>query len=604
MNAMTRTSSIWMLSTMVSLAGMTAPAAAQQAPDSETHIRELIRLAAERVANGQIGAPTPGQANQSPSIQTASATGDTRPIVRLSLDEAVKLALDNNLDIAVQRLNPQINDIAIASIRAVYHPSLTSQVGTGTSANASTQTIAGNPAGFAIDTGTTTYNGGIAQSLPWGGGSLAVQLNNSRTTTTSGTATINPLYGPLWTGQYTQPIMRGLRIDSTRQQLGVTKITRDISDVQLRASIINTLSNVRNAYWDYVFAVQSVQVAQQSVALSQKLVEDNQTRVQVGTMAPLDVVQARSELATNQQALVTAQSTRRTNELALKRLIVGGTADANWGAAIDPTDRPDFRPEPVDVEAAVRRALSERTDITIVKKSIESNDVTLRYLKDQLLPQADLVGLYGASGLGGTFLQRGNNGGITGPVIGTVPGGYGDALSTLFKNNYPRWQVSMNFSYPLGLSTQQASVARARVQLSQVEAQVKQVELQVATEVTNAAITVQNTVEAVQAAQAARDLAQQKLTAEQSKFEVGMSTNYFVVQAQRDLATAQNSELQAMLNHRKAVVELERNQQTTLQSANITILSAAGAGGGTAPAGAAGTTAASATTTGTTTAGR
>jgi hypothetical protein len=220
------------------------------------------------------------------------------------------------------------------------------------------------------------------------------------------------------------------------------------------------------------------------------------------------------------------------------------------------------------------------------------------------MPQADLVGLYGVTGVGGTQFITTSGNGVTRQVTGTIPGGYGDALSTLFRNNYPRWQVSMNFSYPLGLSTQEASVARARVQLSQVEAQVKQVELQVATEVTNAAITVQNTVEAVQAAQAARDLSQQKLTAEQSKFEVGMSTNYFVVQAQRDLATAQNSELQALLNHRKAVVELERVQQTTLQSANITILSAAGAGGGTAAGGTAGATAASATTTGTTTAGR
>jgi outer membrane protein TolC len=522
MNAMTRTSSIWMLSTMVSLAGMTAPAAAQQAPASETHIRELIRLAAERVANGQIGAPTPGQANQSPSIQTASAAGDTRPIVRLSLDEAVKLALDNNLDIAVQRLNPQINDIAIASIRAVYHPSLTSQIGTQSTTTPSTSTIIGNAVGTGVDAGVTTYNGGVTQSLPWGGGSLSVQLNNTRQTSTGLTSLYNPQYSPFWSGQYTQPLLRGFKIDSTRQQLQVTKLTRDISDVQLRASIINTLSNVRNAYWDYVFAVQSVQVAQQSVSLSGKLVEDNQTRVQVGTMAPLDVVQARSELATNQQALV----------------------------------------------------------------------------------PAELVGLNGVTGVGGTQFITTSGNGVTRQVTGTIPGGYGDALSTLFRNNYPRWQVSMNFSYPLGLSTQEASVARARVQLSQVEAQVKQVELQVATEVTNAAITVQNTVEAVQAAQAARDLSQQKLTAEQSKFEVGMSTNYFVVQAQRDLATAQNSELQALLNHRKAVVELERVQQTTLQSANITILSAAGAGGGTAAGGTAGATAASATTTGTTTAGR
>jgi outer membrane protein len=579
----------------LSLAAATAAVSAQQ-QTSEARIQDLIRLAAERVANGQLGAPTPGQ-----SVQTPSATGDSRPMVRLSLDEAVKLALDRNLDIAVQRLNPQINDIAIASLRAVYHPSLTSQIGTQSTTNPSTSTITGNLVGTGVDTAVTTYNGGVAQSLPWGGSSLSVQLNNIRQTTTGQTSLYNPVYSPLWSGQVTQPVLRGFKIDNTRQQLQVTKLTRDISDVQLRASIINTLSNVRNAYWDYVYAVQSVEVARQSLDLAGKLVQDNQTRVQVGTMAPIDVVQAQSEAATRQQALVAAESSRRTNELALKRLIVSGTEDPNWGASLDPTDRPDFRPEPVDVEAAVRRALSERTDIAIVKKSMESNDVTLRYLRDQTLPQADLVGLYGVSGLGGTqFVTTGT--GITRQVTGTIPGGYGDALASLFRNSYPRWQVSMNFSYPLGLSTQEAAVARARVQLSQVAAQVKQVELQVATDVTNAAINVQNSAEAVQAAQASRELTQKKLEAEQSKFEVGMSTNYFVVQAQRDLADAQNSELRAVLNYRKAIVELERNQQTTLQSANITLLNGGGAAAGTTAAAAGG--AAGGTTGGTTATGR
>jgi outer membrane protein len=594
MNAMRRKRSIWIL-TMFSLAGVTAPASAKQQPASETHIRELIRVAAERVANGQLGAPAAGQ-----SVQTPSASGDTRPVIRLSLDDAVKFALERNLDIAVQRLSPQINDISIASIRGIYHPTLTSQIGTQSTSNASTSTIGGASAGAGVVTGLTQYNGGVAQNIPWGGGQLSIQLNNTRTTSTSNLSTYNPIYSPIWTGQYTQPLLRGFKIDSTRQQLGVTKLTRDISDVQLRATIVNTVSNVRNAYWDYVFGVQSVQVAQQSVALSRRLVDDNQTRVQVGTMAPLDVVSAQSELATNQQALVAAESTRRTNELALKRLIVSGTTDPNWGAALDPIDRPEFRPEPIDVEAAVRRALDDRTDVAIVKKSIDSNEVTLKYLKDQLLPQADLVGLYGISGLGGTqFVTEGT--GLTRTVTGTVPGGYGDALGTLLGNNYPRWQVGVNLSYPLGLSSQEAAVARARVQLSQVQAQVKQVELQVATDVTNAAINVQNSVEAVQAAQAARELTQKKLDAEQSKFEVGMSTNYFVVQAQRDLATAQNSELQAVLNYRKAIVEFERNQQTTLTSQNITLLSAVvTTGATTVPT----TTTTSATTTSTTTAGR
>jgi outer membrane protein TolC len=230
----------------------------------------------------------------------------------------------------------------------------------------------------------------------------------------------------------------------------------------------------------------------------------------------------------------------------------------------------DFQPEAVDVEAAVRRAISQRTDIEIAKKNVEANDVTLKYLKNQTLPQTDFVVLYGANGVAGT--QYKNTGTLNAAREIVSVSGFGSAFNQLFARDVPRWTVALNLSYPLGLSAQQASVARARVQLNQVQAQLKQQELQVATEVTNAAITVQSNSERVQAAQAARDLADQQLKAENSKFEVGMSTNYFVVQAQQQLAAAQNNELQAILNYRKSIVELERLQQTTLQNLNVTVV--------------------------------
>jgi outer membrane protein len=321
-----------------------------------------------------------------------------------------------------------------------------------------------------------------------------------------------------------------------------------------------------------VFAKLSVEVTQQSVALAERLVQDNQTRVQVGTMAPIDVVQAQAQAATQRQNLVAAQGSVRTTELAVKRLIVGGTEDPLWNSNLDPVDRPDFRPEAIDVEAAVRRALSERTDLAIAHKNLEINDVTVQYLSNQLLPQADLVANYGLIGLGGTQLIK-NGTGVNQAVIGTIPGGYADALSSLVHSTYPRWNVTMNFSYPIGLSSAKATVARARVQLNQDQAQLKQVELQVATDVTNAAVTAQSNIERVQAAQAARELAQRQLDAENSKFEVGISTNYLVVQSQRDLATAQNNELQAILAYRKSLVELDRLQQTTLQNLNVTLVS-------------------------------
>ncbi|MGE5244317.1 MAG: TolC family protein [Betaproteobacteria bacterium] len=565
---MRRKATNWMVTCAAAAALLAAapPGVAAQAPaPTEARIRELIRVAAERAgANLQTPAPTP---------QPSAENG--RPMVRLTLDDAVKLALERNLDISVQRLSPQTFDFSLASLRAAYHPSVTSQVVAQSATNPSTSTIAGNAAGTGITQRVQNYNGGLAQNIPWGGGSLSVQLNNTRTKTTSATALFNPSFNPNWSAQYTQPLLRGFAVDSTREQLVVTKLNQDISEVQLQATIINTLSNVRNAYWDYVFAVQSVDVAKQSVALADQLVKDNQTRVEVGTMAPIDVVQAQAQAATQRQNLVTAEATQRTAELALKRLIVAGTQDPNWSASIDPVDRPDFRPVPIDVDAAVRKALSARTDLTIAQKELQANTETMKFLHNQVLPQADLVARYGLLGLGGTqFITEGS--GITRQVIGTVPGGYGDALSSLLGANYPQWNVTVNFSYPLGTSTADAAVARAKIQMSQTEAQLHQIELQIATDVTNAAVQAQSNIERVQAAQAARDLAQQQLDAENSKFEVGMSTNYLVVQAQRDLATAQNNELQAILAYRKSLVELDRLQQTTLQSSNVTVVSSGG----------------------------
>jgi outer membrane protein len=548
------------------LLGSASQARAQKVTDQ--HIQELIREAAARAGVKQTGvSDTTAQA-------TAGANG--RPVVKLSLDDAIKLALDRNLDISVQRLNPQTFDFSLSALQSVYRPTLTSNITQQSQTTAPTSTLSGGTTG--IVAGTQQFNAGLAQNVRWGGGTLVANFNNTRQTTTSTTALFDPLYTPNWSAQYTQPLLRNFKIDTTRQQLLVTQLNQDVSEIQLQSTIINTLANVRIAYYNLVFAVQSVDVARRSVELAEQLVKDNQTRVEIGTMAPIDVVQAQAQAATQRQNLALAEGTRRTAELSLKRLIVAGTQDANWNADIDPVDQPEFAPAPIDVPAAVARAIANRTDLQQVRKNLEVNDVTLKLLRNQQLPQTDVIARYGLVGQGGTqFISTGN--GVSRVVTGTIPGGYSDALSTLFQNRYPTWTFALNVSYPLGTSAAEASVARARVQLTQVEAQIHQIELQVATDVTNAATLVQNGVEQVQAAQAAREFSQKQLEAEQSKFEVGMSTNYFVVQAQRDLATAQNNELQAILGYRRAIVELERLQQTSLQSSNITIITATQGGG-------------------------
>jgi outer membrane protein len=378
-----------------------------------------------------------------------------------------------------------------------------------------------------------------------------------------------------------QPILRGFRIDGVRSQLIVTKLNQEMSEINLRATVTSTLANVRNAYWDLVYAIQAVEVAERSLALATKLVEDNRSRVEVGTMAPIDVVQAQAEEATRRQTVAQARATHRTAELALKRLIVSGTDDPLWTASIDPVDRPSFTPAALDVEGAVKRALGVRTDLQQSQRTLQANDVTLRNLVDQQLPALDFTASYGLAGIGGTqFIRQGS--GLGSAIIGQINSGYATALNTLFDRAAPTWNFGLTFSYPIGTSAADANAARARLQQQQTLAQSKQLELQIATEVTNAALQVQATMERYQAATVARELAEKRLEAEQSKFEVGMSTNFFVVQAQRDLADAQNGELRALLDYRKSQVDFERVQEAPANRSTGGLTNIAGTNAGAA----------------------
>ncbi len=546
---------------ILSLVVMTIVAAVPASAQSRLTLPSNLFAVRQAAAGQAPGVPLP--------VQTSDARG---PRVSLTLEDAVKRALENNLDIAVQRIGQQVFDVNMASIRSVYSPTVSSLISNQSAKNASTSTISGGQTGATITNSTFVFNGGVIQDVPWGGGSFSAALDNRRTETSNLTATINPSYNPSWSAQYIQPLLRDFRIDATRQQLLVTRINQDISDIQLQQTTMNTIASVRNAYWDYVFAVQSVDVARQSLELADELLRNNQTKVEIGTMAPIDVVQAQSQSAGARQVLVTAEGSRRTAEIALKRLIVSGTSDPLWTSTIEPVDRPDFRPEPIDVEAATQRALATRTDVLQARKNLQANDVTLRLLDNQKLPQVDLQTRYATSGVGGTRLITQGDGVDRGTIVGVDPGGYLDALNTLFRNRLPTWSMALNISYNLGTSTADASIARARIQQNQIEVQLRQLDLQVTSDVSNFAIQVQNAAERVQAAQASRDLAQQQLDAENSKFGVGMSTNYQVVLAQRDLATASNNELQSVLAYRKAVVDFERVQQTGT-AGNITLFS-------------------------------
>jgi outer membrane protein len=534
---------------------------------SEARVAELVRDAAARyaAASTEAGPRTPSQ--------TAPSAGNAVP---LTLDQAVARALEQNLDIAVERLNPQTIDLSLAQLRASYRPTVNSTVSQSNTVSLPTSQLTG---GNRVQTERVVYNVGMTKAMPWYGGSMTVGWNNTRQESLGSVInTFSPQYNTTLNVSYTQPLLRNFRTNATRTQLVVTQINREISEVQLQATITTTISNVRNAYWDLVYAVQAVEVAHQSLALAEKLVEDNRTRVEIGTMAPIDIVQAQAEAATRRQAVVQVEATARTAELSLKRLIVAGTNDDLWNERLNPVDRPGFQPEPIDVEAAVRTALDKRTDLANARRQLEINDVNIRNLRNLTLPSADLVATYGLQGIGGTRYQR-DSSVIGSPVTTTIPGGYTDALSLLKARDYPTWNVQLQFSYPIGQSAADANLARARLQIQQTQAQMQQLELSIATEVTNIALQVQSNLRRVEAATAARQLSEQRLQAEQSKFEVGMSTNFQVVQAQRDLADVRNSELRAMLDYRKSLVDFERVQHVSASRAGVTVISGGGSGG-------------------------
>ena len=542
-----------------------ATAAAQ--PTEQTQ-DALVRDALSRYQQGleaiKNGTPpaTPAEASAQPN----------RPVRELRLADAVQLALEKNLDISVERLNPQAVDLQIAGLRNTYLPTVTSQLGQSDRYQLPRDQLQG---GNQVSIATTTYNGGLTQNLPWFGGNVQATFNNNMQDSSSQFITFNPQFVSQLTFQYTQPLLRGLLIDQNRQQIAITQINREIAEETLRATVTQTLANVRNAYWDLVFARSSVDVAQRALQLADKLVEDNRARVEVGTLAPLDIVQAEAEAANRRQTLAVAEATLQTAELALKRYIVSGTEDPVWRQELQPIDLPSLEPAPTDVEGAVRKALERRTDLMNARKNLQSSDISLRFFRNQTLPDVDLVASYGSQGIGGTQIFRDSLGGA---VTRTTPGGYADAMRMLTNRDYPTWNFQFNVSYNLFGSQADAQFARARVQKNQSQARLRALELQVATEVTNAALNVQSNLKRVEAAVAARELAEKRLEAEQSKFEVGMTTNFFVVQAQRDLRDAQNAELRALADYRKSLVTFERVQEAPGGGGGGTFNAGGGAG--------------------------
>ena len=506
--------------------------------------------------------PTP-----TPSIVGMPATTPTPagPVLALTADQAVQRALENNADLAVERFSPEASDLAISDARSVYDPVVFSTVSKQSRATKATNTLTG---GASVQNDTFTYNFGASKAIE-SGGSFRVDFNNNRATTNSSFTTFNPTFNSSFNVNFTQPLLRNRSIDTNRLNLKITKRNKEISDLQFRAIVTSTLANVRKLYYDLIYAVENLSAQRKSLALAQKFLNENQIKVNVGTLAPLDVVAAESEVATREEGVVIAENALAEAQDAIKRAILPKNDPDAWKTEIVATDRPTADPFAVDADAAINNALQKRLDYQVAKKNLETIEDQVKYTGQIGKPALDLFANYGTVGAGGTQVRDLSATGTSpGGTFTPIPGGYGDAVSEVFSRDFPTWNVGINFTYPIFNRVGRNAVARGQLALDQYRAVLRRAELQIANEVRTASRAVETNFKRVATTRAARTLQVRRLDAEEKKFAAGMSTNFLVTQAQRDLALAEVAELRAIADYNKSLVDFGRVQESGLSGGN------------------------------------
>jgi outer membrane protein len=476
-------------------------------------------------------------------------------LVVMTLEEAIARAEAQNLDIQTARLSPRMQDYSLRAAQAVYNPTFSATYGYNNATNQSTSQLDG---GARTSTERHTVNTGITQQVPWYGGRLSLNFNNSKTSTNNTFSTLNPSYRSTASIDYTQPLLAGLKTDNQRAALQTQELQGDITELQLQSRIDNITEQVRQAYWGLRASIELIEIQRRSLAQAQTLLEQNQTRVRLGTMAQIQVIQAEAQVASAEQSLLNAEIQWRNQELVFKSLLISGADDPLLYQRINPIDLPVAEEQEVDLQGAIDTALRERTDIQQQRFERNIAEVDLAVTRDNRLPDLNLSASYSLQGTGGNLYDRSGLGGT--PVL-VQQGGYFDGLQSIAGFDVPTWNVSLNFSYPLGMRSAKANLERARLQMEQRDLAIRSQELAIVTEVTNAGLAVRDTRLQLDAATRSRELAEQNASSELTRFNAGVATNYEVVQAQDDLTSARLSELRAVINHIDAIAEFERVQR-------------------------------------------
>lgn len=501
-------------------------------------------------------------------VQVAGVAAQEKEVaLSLSLEDAVVRTLKNNYAVAIQVLNPELAELAVTRAQEKFIPTLAFGFGKRSTESASYSWLE------ATDRTTvdySSYDAQISQLIPTGG-TLTASLTAYRNFTNAKFQTVNPRFGSTLRLDFRQPLLRDFGFKMTRRDIIISHNNLEISENDLEASLANTIYSVEEAYWNLVYSLENLKVRQQSLQLARDLLARNQRAVEVGTMAPIDVLSAQAEVATREADILSAEAEVKNNEDRLRTIINLPEAEVKLALPIKPVDKPRFEEKKISLEEALLTAMKSRPELKSLKIELQNQDLNLSYAKNQLLPSLDLTASYWSPGVSGDRIIYLNDNPLTGVIIDIIPGGARGALEDTFGFKYRNWSVGLTLDVPLNSVFSRAQYAQAKVNLEQAMLRLKNQEQLIFLEIRNAVRAVETNYKRVQSYRVARELAEKKLQAEEEKLRVGLTTNFVVLTYQRDLSNAQIAELRAIVDYTLSLANLERAMGTLLKNRNITI---------------------------------
>ena len=478
----------------------------------------------------------------------------------LSLDECIKTALKNNLGLAVEILNPEIADASISLARERFLPQFSLRYFT---QNTNVPSFSWIDAAGEVTTEYKNYATQYQQNLPTGA-TLTASLYSYQNETNTKFQTINPRFGSTLQFDLSQPLLRDFGFRVNRREIIIAKNNLAKSNSQLNQALLDTVYSVEEAYWNLVYSIEDLRVKQQSLDLAKELLEKNRREVEVGTLAPIEILSAEAEVATREADILQAEALVNNNDEVLKTIINMGMDEDIRLMSINPVDQPANTRTEISLDGALKMAMDNRPDLETLRWDIKSKDVDFAFAKNQLLPFLSFDASYWSPGISGTQILYQNNNPLTDIVVGMIPGDSSEALKDAMGFKYKNWSASLTLTLPMNTVFTRALYSQAKTNLEQSKLRLQNQEQQIFLEVSNGVRSVQTDYKRIQAYKVARELAEEKLEAEEKKLKVGLTTNYLVLQYQRDLANTRGAELRAIIDYNLSIARLNRTIGITL----------------------------------------